>query len=84
MSDHIDHAAEAVRLLNTSPLTAEAQVHATLALVEQQRIANKLKTALVEQIGSLARTQTQPGYPLDPAIDVRTHLDPDEWKGLGL
>lgn len=42
MSNHIDHAAEAVRLLNTSPLTAEAQVHATLALVEQQRIANLL------------------------------------------
>ena len=50
MSDRIDHAAEAVALLNLAAaaqhqgdprhLIAAAQVHATLALVEQQRIAN--------------------------------------------
>ena len=50
MSDRIDHAAEAVALLNLAAATqhqgdpthliAAAQVHATLALVEQQRIAN--------------------------------------------
>ena len=50
MSDRIDHAAEAVALLNLAAATqhqgdprhliAASQVHATLALVEQQRIAN--------------------------------------------
>lgn len=37
-----DHAAEARELLATgkTDLTAKAQVHATLALAEQQRIAN--------------------------------------------
>ena len=50
MTEHIDHAAEAVRLIELSSVnpsadesrtvSAEAQVHATLALVEQQRIAN--------------------------------------------
>lgn len=50
MADHIDHAAEALKTIASgkerghpidadSPI-AEAQVHATLALVEQQRIAN--------------------------------------------
>ena len=50
MTEHIDHAAEAVRLIELSSVqpsadesrtvSAAAQVHATLALVEQQRIAN--------------------------------------------
>ena len=47
MTDRIDHAAEAHRVLSTLPsgdtldqAYAYAQVHATLALVEQQRIAN--------------------------------------------
>ena len=48
MTERIDHAAEAVRYLpatgdgmNTGRI-AVAQVHATLALVEQQRIANHI------------------------------------------
>ena len=48
MSDRIDHAAEALRALEgagdgrnfATDASAAAQVHATLALVEQQRIAN--------------------------------------------
>lgn len=50
MSEHIDHVAEAIRLRNQGAradyheeqlkLFTAAQVHATLALVEQQRIAN--------------------------------------------
>lgn len=62
MTDRIDHVAEAVgliseanRLLNEfKPMTTEAahlaavaQVHATLALVEQQRIANLIALAHV-------------------------------------
>ena len=55
MSDRIDHAAEAVALLNLAAaaqhqgdprhLIAAAQVHASLALVEQQRIANLIALA---------------------------------------
>ena len=42
MTDHIDHAAEASEVLRMSmgDPAEIAQVHATLALVEQQRIAN--------------------------------------------
>ena len=43
MTERIDHAAEAIALLeNYAPDYTVAQVHATLALVEQQRIANLL------------------------------------------
>ena len=55
MSDRIDHAAEAVALLNLAVtaqhqgdprhLIAAAHVHATLALIEQQRIANLVALA---------------------------------------
>lgn len=55
MSERIDHATEAVRTLaqivgvdertNQITLALDAQVHATLALVEQQRIANLLTIA---------------------------------------
>jgi hypothetical protein len=52
MTERIDHVAEAHRILYETPWTADrtdefwtsvavtAQVHATLALVEQQRVAN--------------------------------------------
>lgn len=51
MTERIDHTAQAVRVLDNFPhddiadnqtALAWAQVHATLALVEQQRIANLL------------------------------------------
>lgn len=56
MSDRIDHAAEARKILDgparrwpdsadSQVEIASAQVHATLALVEQQRIANVLAAA---------------------------------------
>ena len=55
MSDRIDHAAEAVALLNLAAapqhqgdprhLISASQVHATLAIVEQQRIANEITLA---------------------------------------
>ena len=54
MSDSIDHAAEAFRVLQLptsmedateANALAYAQVHATLALVEQQRIANLIALA---------------------------------------
>ena len=55
MTDRIDHAAEAVALLNLAAaaqhqgdprhLIAAAQVHATLALTEQQRVGNLIALA---------------------------------------
>ena len=46
MTDRIDHAAEATALLeNYAPDYTVAMVHATLALVEQQRIANLIALA---------------------------------------
>ena len=58
MTDRIDHAAEALNALgaitgvdqatNQITLALEAQARATLALVEQQRIANILATAHID------------------------------------
>lgn len=53
MTERIDHAAEALALINhpyPAPPTylAEAQIHATLALVEQQRIANLIAAFQME------------------------------------
>ncbi|WDH77881.1 hypothetical protein PTQ19_10145 [Microbacterium esteraromaticum] len=78
MSDRIDPAAEARRSLglikgvdeqtNQITLALEAQVHATLALVEQQRIANLI---------ALSEHQTPPRHhPGALREDVR--------EGLGL
>ncbi|MBL3699266.1 hypothetical protein [Leucobacter luti] len=60
MSDRIDHAAEARNCISYARTTessaeahlsqAEAQVHATLALVEQQRIANLIALAQPVQL----------------------------------
>lgn len=96
-SEHIDHAAESesaiIRLRAMSPsggegehraLQAIAQTEATLALVEQQPITNKLTVALVDQLTEMARTMPSQGYPVDSAILVRDYLDADEWEGLGL
>ena len=58
MSDRIDHAAEAERFAawadnpalppeNVTAIASMAQAHATLALVEQQRIANLIALAHV-------------------------------------
>lgn len=56
MTDRIDHAAEAVNFLGATSYdtygdddrkVALAQVHATLALVEQQRAANRIALASV-------------------------------------
>ena len=53
MPEPIDHAAEALRRvllpLDNAALLASAQVHATLALVEQQRIANLIALGKTEE-----------------------------------
>lgn len=59
MTERIDHAAQAARVLGNFPhddiadnatALAWAQVHATLALVEQQRIANLISLHTADSV----------------------------------
>lgn len=90
MAEHIDHAAEAVKLLeNYAPDYMVAQVHATLALVEQQRIANLLAVAQMEggphkDANGWTRTiKDENGYYVDDE-DVNVYLRREIREGLGL
>ena len=95
MAERIDHAAvaeaqllqiekESGGTLSEAGALAFAQVHATLALVEKQRIANKLVVAHIDQLTQQVLVQTGPGYPVDPAIQIRPYLPEAEWAELGL
>ncbi len=76
MSGRIDHVAEAVDLLKNTPIPERAQVHATLALVEQQRIANLL---------ALGQFSHQAGDDvLCTTLDAAAKLRAEAGKGLGL
>jgi len=77
-----DHMTEAMRLLTTSPLTAEAQVHATLALVEQQRIANLI--ALVSGGDETAYLINGPGNLYNAAAWEPIYAEIRKGLGLGL
>ena len=62
-------------------LIAEAQVHATLALVEQQRIANRLEYVrlAVEQYGNYAPTgANRPSLFLPPETEQGNMRVPDD------
>lgn len=82
MSERIDHAAEASRLLASSgpygaPLleaSTAAQAHATLALVEQQRIANLI---------ALSQAEDGNGWTSEQAIAAvfREHWDDEREQG---
>ena len=82
MTERIDHAAEALALINhpyPAPPTylAEAQIHATLALVEQQRIANLITVA-----GWVMDSSAEDvGFDLDK---LRLGIAGEVWEGLGL
>lgn len=94
MSGRVDHVAAALELLVRAgkqgedslgdSLRLEGLVHATLAVAEQQRIANKLHVALVDQLTQIALTLPVPGYPTDPSVRIRDYLSPGDWEGLGL
>lgn len=56
-----------------------AQVHATLALVEQQRIANRLKVAELDLTDEIGYRQNG-GYALD--FRIRPYLDADDWAAI--
>lgn len=89
MAEHIDHRARALDhmlnginprdAVNRDAAMGAAQVHATLALVEQQRIANRLKVAeldLTEEIGY----RQNGGYALD--FRIRPYLDAADWAAI--
>lgn len=94
----VDHAAEAMKWFEEAEKShwpehvARAQFHAQMAafergtdaLVEQQRIGNKLRVALVDQMTEIAKMTPLAGYPVDPAIVVRDYLSSDEWAELNL
>jgi hypothetical protein len=80
----IDHAAEARQIVEAfhapSPegaqMITEAQVHATLALVEQQRIANIIALSVPQQ--------TVPASVRIPSWDEKLQLRPEIAEALGL
>lgn len=88
MTERIDHVHEAqvwvegaerpdVQPEATVSLAAIAQVHATLALVEQQRIANLITVA-----GWVADSRAEDvGFDLDK---LRTGVAGEVWEALGL
>jgi len=63
-------------------LQAIMNAEATLELAAQQRIANKLQVALVDQLSNIA--EHMPGTMRDPSIKIREYLTPDEWKEIDL
>lgn len=94
MSERIDHAAEASKVakpLVSDPYTsretwlAEAQLHATLALVEQQRIANLIALSVGDwdhgQAVDALVVRPQMGadpYPLRPEIAAALGIEQGE------
>lgn len=78
---YIDHAGDALTCVNAANesaryenheraalLMAEAQVHATLALVEQQRIANLIALAVPQEVGPDGVHIRVPSYDEDGAF----------------
>ena len=88
MSDRIDHAAEAVALLNLAAaaqhqgdprhLIAASQVHATLALVEQKRIANLIALAALVDQPTTHESLSDAAYGALDAILNTVLIDPDD------
>lgn len=91
MADRTDHIAEArnwldgaesarTSLAETTAFAATAQVHATLALVEQQRIANLI--ALSQ--GTFPNGQRYTDHIHRPIDDFAVAMNDDIREGLGL
>ena len=91
MSERVDHAAEAVESLaaakewDTVPeaalLVADAQAHATLALVEQQRIANLIALGMYTNADGSRLAQNAVAT---PNSEHSVALNDDIREGLGL
>lgn len=76
MSERVDHAAEArqwnetasgvgLTMVETSAFAAVAQVHAVLALVEQQRIANLIALGMYRNADGSRLAQHAVAHPVD-------------------
>lgn len=77
-TERIDHVAFAKQYINGDPMEiAAAQVHATLALVEQLRIANLITVAGWVMDSSVEDV----GFDLDK---LRMGVAGEVWEGLGL
>ena len=92
MAERIDHVSEAIKTAEQTLSYGEygedagavismisAQMHATLALVEQQRIANRLKVAELDLTDEIGYRQNG-GYALD--FRIRPYLDADDWASI--
>lgn len=92
MTDRIDHAAEAVALLNLAVtaqhqgdprhLIAAAQAYAALALVEQQRIANLI--ALTKETFAAHEAREALGTFATAKLGEQIGLRPDIAAALGI
>lgn len=88
MTERIDHAAEAMNFLGATVIdthgdddrkVAIAQVHATLALAEQQRFANIIAALELVATGVDAKRHNVADYD-----ELHSELMPDVIAGLGL
>lgn len=70
---------QAARVAGDPSVTAAtiAQVHATLALVEQQRIANRLALASIDLLEEISERS---GHTL--SFRIRPYLDTDDWASI--
>lgn len=102
MSDRIDHVAEALEFQDVSQLVAHdsmeaatfavrhAHVHATLALVEQTRIANLIALASLDpgdELEYLLRDEAKhrlAGWVFDPPADEHPEIRLDIAEALGI
>lgn len=88
MADRIDHAAQARKLIENARINSRrdvtveaAQVHATLALVEQQRIANVIA---LSQATNADGSRIAPWALTHPVDDWSVALNDDIREGMGL
>lgn len=94
MTETIDHAAEARQIVETfyapSPegaqMITEAQVHATLALVEQQRLANLISIAMWNSRALVEGARHVGDAPVDHAAEVARvdAMFAEVKKGMGI
>lgn len=61
-----------------------AVTDAQLAMVEQQRIANRLQVAAIDQQSEIARLLAPASYPVDPSIGINGYLTDTEWAAIDL
>ena len=84
VNECIEQANEANTELKLSAYLGAARVYASLAIADEQRVANRLQAALIEQLGEVARLLTGPEHPTDPAVPLTKYLSREELHDLGV